>query len=194
MELSKERIREMSAEEIYKSVGMTVRRALDKSRFQGVSREVLEIVAKEVIEATKELYDGREPYARYIQKQVEVVLAHRMKSVFESDEKTFDFLNSYISQCKDMEPELLLKKLKNLFHSYNYCLTPDIIFKLIRDNNTFSKMTDIIYEKYAKTIELGKMEKYITNELTISVLEAYCAIHNIDIPEPAEEEEDSYED
>lgn len=193
MELNKNMIVNMPTDEIYKAVGVTVRRALDKSRFQGVSREELEIVAYEVIDATREVYDGKEPYARYIQKQVEVVLTQRMKDIFASEERAMKFLSNYINSCKE-EPETLLKKLKNLFQSYDFILNPDLIRNLIKDNESFAKIAEDLYTKYSKIISQGKMERLISNDLVISVLETYCMLHDIEIPEPLEEENEDEDD
>lgn len=186
MELNINRIKELTKEEIYSIYTLEIYEIFQMFSFIEITTDEFNDIVLNEIEKSKETYKGKVTYLKYLKKQIKIAIFKKTKKLLESSNDSLKIINANINKNYDVpqnEQEALnvFKKLSNFFENTNFYPTPNLLIDLISQNQIIGKAIDLIMDKYKDSIINGKAEVIFNNNLLISVIDAYCIIHNIEL-------------
>ena len=199
MELSLEKIQNLSTEQIIDAVLLEVDKIYLSLNYTGISKEAFyKLVEAEIIKS-KENYQGNISYIEYIKNKIKESLTKQIMKMLTNTNAATQIINNYANLylSNDITNNSAIKnlyKLDKLFETYNYIPSPDVLLKLLESNEIISSSVTIIFNKYKNVIISGNLEKVFDTTTIIQLVEAYLIMNNIEIkeePENKEEETDN---
>lgn len=188
MGLSMKEINEMQNSEIYNILLPLINRIYKKFDYIGISQNQFKKLIFNEINSSKKMYNGDISYNEFIKKRIETIVIEEIKEMLKSSKSAVTIINNYINKNSKYfstydDSLKLLKKLDSFFELFNYLPTPDILLKIIEDNQLFSKSIKLIVNKHKREITSGDIEKVFDNGTIILIIESYCMLNSIEIKE-----------
>lgn len=188
MGLSMKEINEMQNSEIYNILLPLINRIYKKFDYIGISQNEFKKLIFNEINSSKKMYNGDISYNEFIKKRIETIVIEEIKEMLKSSKSAVTIINNYINKNSKYfstydDSIKLLKKVDSFFELFNYLPTPDILLKIIEDNQLFSKSIKLIVNKHKREITSGDIEKVFDNGTIILIIESYCMLNSIEIKE-----------
>ena len=193
MELSLEKIQQLSAEEIYEFLLPTINNIYKSYSYVDISHQDYYELVLEEIANSKNIYTGSTSYSNFIKTKIKTSLSEHIKKLIHDSSTSFKIINDYINQefseiSNYKDSIKYFKKLDNFFKTYDYLPNLDLLIKLINKNNVFINMIESIFKHYNLQIISGNCEKIFNNTSLILAIDVYCMLNNIEIKQENTEE------
>lgn len=194
MELSLEKIQKLSTEQIIDAVLLEVDKIYLSLNYTGISKEAFyKLVEAEIIKS-KEKYQGNISYIEYIKNKIKKELTKQIMRMLADTTTATQIINNYANTylSTNITYNNALKniyKLDELFETFNYVPSPDVLIKLLESNQIITNSVALIFSKHKNVIISGNLEKVFDNSTIILMIETYCMINNIEIKEASESQE-----
>lgn len=189
MNITKKELKELSTEEIYKEILPTIKNVYFTFNFLSISEEELKIISYEIIEESKKHYNDKILYTKYISKALSKYLKVKVSEKLQNEKDTVELICNYIDKNISLSEDSNIEELNRFARaltSIGVDITPEILKVLLLENKTINDLFSIIFNRYKNSIKNGKMETIFSNTKTISLMEMYCIVNNIDIKEDDE--------
>ena len=193
MELSLEKIQQLSSEEIYELLLSTINNIYKSYSYVDIShQDYYELVLDEIANS-KNIYTGSTSYSDFIKTKIKTSLSEHIKKLIHDSSTSFKIINDYINQefseiSTYKDSIKYFEKLDNFFKTYDYLPNLDLLIKLINKNNVFINMIESIFKHYNLQIISGNCEKIFNNTSLILAIDVYCMLNNIEIKQENTEE------
>lgn len=194
MDLNLKRIKQLNKVQIYKMIFPLISKFYDAYDYLDItSEEFSEIVLDEIEKSISE-FDESVTYKKFIKNKLKKRFDRKVYNDLNNPEKVVIIINNFtkkrftnLSNVNDCISYFSI--LDDFLKQYNYILEPDMIIKLIKNDNPLYLMTETIFKKYKNPILFGKAEKLFDNDTLVSFIEVYCMVNNIEIQEENNEDE-----
>lgn len=194
MDLNLKRIKQLNKVQIYKIIFPLISKFYDAYDYLDItSEEFSEIVLDEIEKSISE-FDESVTYKKFIKNKLKKRFDRKVYNDLNNPEKVVIIINNFtkkrftnLSNVNDCISYFSI--LDDFLKQYNYILEPDMIIKLIKNDNPLYLMTETIFKKYKNPILFGKTEKLFDNDTLVSFIEVYCMVNNIEIQEENNEDE-----
>lgn len=188
MELNLENIKRLSTKQILKAINQEVCEMYSSISYIGINKETFcKLVEAEIIKSKQE-YNGDINYIKYIKVALEKEIVRKTRKLLTNTDTAVKIICNYINQY--LSNNITYSKALNnldllikLFETYNYIPNPDVLIKLLENNQTMLTTITTIFNKHKNTIIAGNIEKTFDNSIIISMIETYCMLNNIEIKE-----------
>ena len=186
MNITRKKLITMDNEEIYKIVLPVITNYYISYNYLDINEKELKTILMEIINESKKNYDGKIEYSKYILKVFSKCLKSKINNNLKDDSKIIELMNSYINKNitiwnSEMKNINELNKFTKLLQNLGINISPEQLTILIEKNNKLNIILDMIFNKYKDKIVNGKIEEIISNLKTISLIELYCDLNNIEI-------------
>ena len=99
------------------------------------------------------------------------------------------YIDKNIKNDKSINPLSELKKVGNFFSSINYAFDIELCVDVLNNNQNINSLVKRIIDKNINFIKFNDFEKFCDDVTSISFIEAYCMINDIEIEEKEERKE-----
>lgn len=193
MELSFEKIQQLSSEEIYELLLPTINNIYQSYSYVSISHQDYYELVLEEITNSKKIYIGSTSYSSFMKTKIKASLSEHIKRLIHDSSTSFKIINDYINQefskiSTYKDAIKYFKKLDKFFKTYDYLPNFDLLIELINQNNVFINMIESIFKRYNLQIISGNYEKIFDNTSLILAIDVYCMLNNIEIKQENIEE------
>lgn len=132
-----------------------------------------------------------------LKKRVKAQCIIKIREKLDNQDLCFSIINKWINDnCGDIskytESKDLVYRLSRLLSTVDYTLPLDVIVMLLNENDSFNNLIKLIMDHYESDIKSGRADILFGNNNTlISIIDAYCMIHDIEIAEYEGNSDDS---
>ena len=138
MELSLEKIQQLSAEEIYEFLLPTINNIYKSYSYVDISHQDYYELVLEEIANSKNIYTGSTSYSNFIKTKIKTSLSEHIKKLIHDSSTSFKIINDYINQefseiSTYKDSIKYFEKLDNFFKTYDYLPNLDLLIKLINN-------------------------------------------------------------
>lgn len=191
MELNLKKIQQLDTQQILEILLPTINKLYKNVEYIEISKEEFYNLVLKQIDKSKKTYKGDIDYIKYIKTRINIALVDQIKNNLLEPETAVVIINNYINRYKNKsityeDSVKILKKLDTFFEIYNYIPNPDVLLKIIEENNLFSQVIESIVKKHETEIISGNLEKIFDNSTIILIIKTYCMLNNIEIKESEE--------
>lgn len=186
MNITRKKLITMDNEEIYKIVLPVITNYYISYNYLDINEKELKTILMEIINESKKNYDGKIEYSKYILKVFSKYLKSKINNNLKDDSKIIELMNSFINKNitiwnSEMKNINELNKFTKILQNLGINISPEQLTILLEKNNKLNIILDMIFNKYKDKIVNGKIEDIILNLKTISLIELYCDLNNIEI-------------
>ena len=188
MELNLQKIQQLDTQQILKIIFPTINNIYKTIDYVGITKEDFNNLVLKEISESKTNYKDDITYIKYIENKINIILDEQIKEKLLQQETAITIINNYIN--KNFKQSISYKnsinnfeKLGAFFENYNYIPNPNILLQIIEENSVFSKMIESVIKKHKTQIISGDLYMIFDNSTIISIIETYCMLHNIEIKE-----------
>lgn len=194
MDLNLKRIKQLNKVQIYKMIFPLISKFYDAYDYLDITSEEFSDIILDEIEKSISEFDESVTYKKFIKNKLKKRFDRKIYNDLNNPEKVVIIINNFtkkrftnLSNVNDCISYFSI--LDDFLKQYNYILEPDMIIKLIKNDNPLYLMTETIFKKYKNPILFGKAEKLFDNDTLVSFIEVYCMVNNIEIQEENNEDE-----
>ncbi len=140
----------------------------------------------EIIEKSKESYDGSIEYLEYIKNELDTKIESIIKIKLQDSHFAYTTINNYINNYPNKKVNYnsiidFFDKLLDFLNQYEYIPNKSIIIKLLNENSYFLKMLEIVIERDKNKLENEPLEILYESPILLSAIEVYCDQNGIEI-------------
>ena len=140
----------------------------------------------EIIEKSKESYDGSIEYLEYIKNELDTKIESIIKIKLQDSHFAYTTINNYINNYPNKKVNYnsiidFFDKLLDFLNQYEYIPNKNIIIKLLNENSYFLKMLEIVIERDKNKLEKEPLEILYESPILLSAIEVYCDQNGIEI-------------
>ena len=188
MKLSCEKVKELDPKDILQIILPIVDNIYKKIEYIEISKDEFYALVIDNITDSKMTYNGTIPYEKYIKNKIDLSLSFQIKKYLLIPEKSYIIINNYINTYLSLgltnnDKNKEIKKLDKFFEKYDYTPEPDMLLEIIKNNQKFSKMIQLIIGENTKQVEIDRLAKISDDNTLILVVEIYCMLNNIEFKE-----------
>ena len=186
MDFTKKNVRKSNIDDILLSIQSIVEVLYDKYAFLEIPKVEYLALVKKLIEESKNEYNGKIDYLKYICGKIEEELSDLIKERKTDSDGDNQLFEKYIAYTAENIDDYLLamsylEKLCDFCDKYKILPNFDTILRLITTNQAFSKIVGKVVDKQLKRIENIPLDKIFSNDVLCSIIEAFCMLKNIEI-------------
>ena len=188
MKLNCEKIKELDSKDILQIILPIVDNIYKKVEYIEIPKDEFYALVIDNIMDSKITYNGTISYEKYIKNKIDLSLSFQIKKYLLIPEKSYIIINNYINTYLSLGLTINdsikeIKKLSNFFEKYDYIPDPDMLLKITKNNQKFSKMIQLIIGENTKQVEIDHLAKISDDNTLILVVEIYCMLNNIKFKE-----------
>lgn len=199
MKINIKNIQNLDSEQIMTLLLPKIENIYNDMKYMEISKEEFYNLVLKEIENSKINYNGDIDYAKYIISKIDAILVNEIKEKLLEDEIAIKIINNYINKNLIISTSYNicienLNKLNPFFEKYDYVPNSDVLINLVKNNQIFSKIIEVIVKKDKNKIISGNMEEIFNNNIIVSIIETFCMLNNIEIKEIDVKEENFLDD
>lgn len=180
MELTTEKIRTMSFDELYKLLTPTLRKIGKEYSYISSSNTAIDNWLKKIVEEKyKKIINSDKITSINFSAVVKKNINHYLKKTF-TEENGLEIFNRYVDKNikEGKETQYSLKKIADFFYGFNYYPSNEIYLSLLNNKRVSKILAKVVDEK---KYLLGKIdiEKIFKDDISTSFVETYCMLNNI---------------
>ena len=180
MELTTEKIRTMSFDELYKLLTPTLIKIGKEYSYISSSNTAIDNWLKKIVEEKyKKIINSDKITSINFSAIVKKNISHYLKKTF-TEENGLEIFNRYVDKNikEGKETQYSLKKIADFFYGFDYYPSNEIYLSLLNNKRVSKILAKVVDEK---KYLLGKMdiEKIFNDDISISFVETYCMLNNI---------------
>ena len=188
MKLNCEKIKELDSKDILQIILPIVDNIYKKVEYIEIPKDEFYALVIDNIMDSKITYNGTISYEKYIKNKIDLSLFFQIKKYLLIPEKSYIIINNYINTYLSLGLTINdsiqeIKKLDNFFEKYDYIPDPDMLLKITKNNQKFSRMIQLIIGENTKQVEIDHLAKISDDNTLILVIEIYCMLNNIKFKE-----------
>ena len=188
MKLNCEKIKELNPKDILQIILPIVDNIYKKVEYIEIPKDEFYALVIDNIMDSKITYNGTISYEKYIKNKIDLSLSFQIKKYLLIPEKSYIIINNYINTYLSLGLTINdsiqeIKKLDNFFEKYDYIPDPDMLLKITKNNQKFSRMIQLIIGENTKQVEIDHLAKISDDNTLILVVEIYCMLNNIKFKE-----------
>lgn len=171
----------------------TIKNVQSTFNYLNISEQELKTISYEIIEESRKYYNEKTSYAEYISIVLTKYFKIKIEEIAADENKLIDLLCKYIDYNISTNNIEELKKITKLLLLLKIEMTPERFKKLLDKNKKINILLESIFNKYKSQIVSGQIDKIFSDSKTITLMELYCDINNIEIKEQEDKNvENSY--
>lgn len=199
MKLNIKNIQKLDSQQIMKILLPKIENIYNDIEYMEISKEEFYNLALKEIENSKINYKSDIDYTKYIINKIDIILTNEIIDKLLNDETAIKIINNYINKNLIISTSYNicienLNKLNPFFEKYDYVPNSDVLISLVKNNQIFSKIIEVIVKKNKNKIISGNIEKIFNNNIIVSIIETFCMLNNIEIKEIDVKEENFLDD
>ena len=180
MELTTEKIRTMSFDELYKLLTPTLRKIGKEYSYISLSNTAIDNWLKKIVEEKyKKVISNDKVTSIDFTTVVKKNINHYLKKTF-TEGNGVEIFNRYVDKNikEGKQAQYSLKKIAAFFYGFNYYPSNEIYLSLLNNKRVSKIMAKVVEEK---KYLLGKIdiEKIFKDDISTSLVETYCMLNNI---------------
>ncbi len=180
MELTTEKIRTMSFDELYKLLTPTLRKIGKEYSYISSSNTAIDNWLKKIVEEKyKKIINSDKITSINFSAVVKKNINHYLKKTF-TEENGLEIFNRYVDKNikEGKETQYSLKKIADFFYGFDYYPSNEIYLSLLNNKRVSKILAKVVDEK---KYLLGKIdiEKIFKDDISTSFVETYCMLNNI---------------
>ena len=149
MDLNQEKLKKLSNNKIYEILKPIIIEIYKDYKFTKINEEELKRIVFDEIEKSKQKYDNKIKYEKYMKMNISRAMLFYTKSKLNDNNSTIDLINSYIDANFQNDKDYSiclnnLKKLNRFFEYFSYIYYIDLLINLINKNNKLSSTVEVI--------------------------------------------------
>ena len=188
MKLNCEKIKELDSKDILQIILPIVDNIYKKVEYIEIPKDEFYALVIDNIMDSKITYNGTISYEKYIKNKIDLSLSFQIKKYLLIPEKSYIIINNYINTYLSLGLTINdsiqeIKKLDNFFEKYDYIPEPDMLLKITKNNQKFSRMIQLIIGENTNQVEIDHLAKLSDDNTLILVVEIYCMLNNIEFKE-----------
>lgn len=183
MELTTEKIKTMTFEELYKLLTPTLREIGKEYSYISPSKKAIDNWLKKIVEEKyKKVISNDRVTSIDFTTVVKKNINHYLKKTF-TEGKGLEIFNRYVDKNVKgrKKTQYFFKKIIDFFYGFNYYPDNEVCLSLLNNNKKVNQILAKVVEE--KKYLLGKMEieKIFKDDISVSLVETYCILNNIKI-------------
>ncbi len=180
MELTTEKIRTMSFDELYKLLTPTLIKIGKEYSYISSSNTAIDNWLKKIVEEKyKKIINSDKITSINFSAIVKKNISHYLKKTF-TEENGLEIFNRYVDKNikEGKETQYSLKKIADFFYGFDYYPSNEIYLSLLNNKRVSKILAKVVDEK---KYLLGKIdiEKIFKDDISTSFVETYCMLNNI---------------
>ena len=197
MELSKNNIRYLEAQQVLQIIIPNFEHFISDFNYLGISKDEFDqLLLKEIIKSKKE-FNGDLPYLDYLKGKISRAVIQYGRKKISNNKFTLEIINHFIDErvkndFQAQKAKIFFKKLSKFFKIYDCFLGPDVLIELIEQNEKLSTILESFINQLNKPVDLEQLEKDYNNNI-IPIIETYCILNNIETKKQLTDIDNSYD-
>lgn len=190
----------LSSKDIYNTYINEIEELYKDFDYLNTTKNNLKSIVLSAIDKSKETYKGNVQYIEYLKELINNEFMSKTTELMSNSRLRKNIINRYISK-DDIKVTNYIKaierlhKIDSFLKNNKFEINPDYMINLIKNNKSFKKYIELIYNYYERVIIAGKSRDVFQNDLIVLAVEMYCMIQKVDIKLDLEElEEKDYMD
>ena len=154
--------------------------------YLNISKNELKKIVFLAIDKSKKDYNGNKDYLLLLKDFINTELSIKIAELMSNPRLRKKIINRFISKDDFKVTNYInaierLHKIDNFLKENKYEVNPDYMINLIKNNQSFKKYIELIFNNYDRVIISGKSKEVFKNDFIVLAVEMYCMIQKVDI-------------